>query len=198
MKRHQHTFFASDHHFCHEAIIRMCGRPFADADDMNRSMIQAWNSVVRPSDVVWHLGDFAHRGKPADVKSIFNALNGIKNLVIGNHDKQATKQLPWAEQIGFKHIVIDGVQVNLSHYGMRVWPGIHRGAVMLYGHSHGTLPGSRNTIDVGVDNVGFVPQTFAQLQARMALLPRLAFDTGRVIDDRDETLEIDADEGFQP
>ncbi|MBU1335728.1 MAG: metallophosphoesterase [Alphaproteobacteria bacterium] len=195
MKRPQHVFFTSDQHFGHRAIIEMCSRPFVDVDDMDRSMIQAWNSVVRPGDVVWHLGDFAHRCPVPRTETIFHALNGTKHLILGNHDRQSTTRLPWASQSAFHHLVENKLQVNLSHYGFRVWPGLHRQALMLYGHSHSTLPGSRTTIDVGVDNVGYVPQTLAQLQARMALLPRLAFDIGRDLGEPDEPV---AEGGFRP
>lgn len=196
MKRPQHQFFTSDHHFCHEAIISMCGRPFTDADDMNRGMIHAWNSVVRPNDIVWHLGDFAHRGKPDQVKAIFDQLAGIKILIRGNHDKQMTSSCGWHQQEDFRHLVVDGVQVNLSHYAMRSWPAMHRGSYMLFGHSHGDLPGSRNTLDVGVDFVGYIPQTFAELRARMDLLPKLAFDVGRPIGDHEP--EPDFSGGMEP
>src|SRR5690554_6524507 len=81
-RRPQHVFFTGDQHWCHRAIISMCGRPFADVDDMDQAMIDAWNSVVHSGDIVWHLGDFAHRGKADRVRSIFEALNGIKCLVV--------------------------------------------------------------------------------------------------------------------
>jgi calcineurin-like phosphoesterase family protein len=40
---------------------------------------------------------------------------------------------------------------------MRTWPGAHRGALHLYGHSHGTLPGNSQCCDVGVDVWDFRP-----------------------------------------
>lgn len=59
----------------------------------------------------------------------------------------------------------------MCHYAMRTWPGLHRGAIMLFGHSHGKMPGYRNTMDVGVDAVGFSPITMEQVRARLAELP---------------------------
>jgi calcineurin-like phosphoesterase family protein len=190
------VFFTADQHFCHEAVIRMCGRPFFSVDDMNRGMIEAWNSVVRDDDTVWHLGDFAFKGKPGAIRAVFDQLAGTKCLVRGNHDKQNVTQLPWAEQCDFKHLALDGQQITLSHYAMRSWPAMHRNSYMLFGHSHGLLPGARNTIDVGVDSVGYVPQTFAQLRARMDQLPRLAFDVGRPFDAPENELADTG--GFEP
>lgn len=189
------VFFTADSHFCHAAVIGMCGRPFADVDDMTRGMIHAWNSVVRDGDTVWHLGDFSFKGKPGQIRGIFDQLAGNKSLVRGNHDKQNVTQLPWVEQCDFKHLALDGYQVALSHYGFRSWPAMHRGSYMLYGHSHGSLPGSRNTIDVGVDSVGYVPLQFSELRARMDKLPKLAFDVGRPIDDQPEPT---TEGGFRP
>lgn len=190
------VFFTADQHFCHHAVIAMCGRPFYSVEDMNRSMIEAWNSTVREGDTIWVLGDFAYKGKPLEIRAIFDQLAGRKCLIRGNHDKQNVTQLPWAEQLDFQHLALDGCQVSLSHYGFRSWPAMHRGSYMLYGHSHGKLPGSRNTIDVGVDSVGYVPLQFSQLRAKMDLLPRLAFDVGRVLDDHEPEPEVSG--GFQP
>lgn len=52
----------------------------------------------------------------------------------------------------------------LSHYGMRVWHGSHKGWYHLYGHSHGTLPMQGKSMDVGVDvalNEFGVPKPFS-------------------------------------
>jgi calcineurin-like phosphoesterase family protein len=79
------TFFTSDTHFGHANIIKYSGRPFKDVDHMNAAMVQAWNAVVAPGDVVYHLGDFAMGGK-ANVPKFLPQLNGTKILVAGNHD----------------------------------------------------------------------------------------------------------------
>jgi calcineurin-like phosphoesterase family protein len=56
----------------------------------------------------------------------------------------------------------------LAHYAHRSWPGgASAGVIHLYGHSHGTLPGTRWSCDVGVDAWGFMPVTVAQIQAAL-------------------------------
>lgn len=40
----------SDTHFGHENIIGYCGRPFANAAEMDEAMIERWNATVKPSD----------------------------------------------------------------------------------------------------------------------------------------------------
>jgi len=53
----------SDTHFDHANILNFTdkvGKPtrnFADVDEMNETMIANWNSVVKPGDKVYHLGD---------------------------------------------------------------------------------------------------------------------------------------------
>lgn len=51
----------------------------------------------------------------------------------------------------YREININGKIIVLSHYGMRVWHGSHKGWFHLYGHSHGTLPMQGKSMDVGVD-----------------------------------------------
>jgi calcineurin-like phosphoesterase family protein len=49
--------------------------------------------------------------------------------------------------------------IVMCHYAMRVWNRSHRGAWMLYGHSHGSLPDDPGalSIDVGVDCHDYTP-----------------------------------------
>ena len=45
-------FFTSDSHFHHANIIKYCNRPFSSVEEMNQVMIERWNEVVKPDDVV--------------------------------------------------------------------------------------------------------------------------------------------------
>ena len=47
-------------------------------------IIKNWNSVVKPNDIIIHLGDLAWKGH----REIIPRLNGIKILILGNHDKK--------------------------------------------------------------------------------------------------------------
>lgn len=78
-------FFISDTHFYSDNIIKYCNRPFKDADDMNEKLIANWNSVVKPDDMVYHLGDFVmHQSE--NIPPILERLNGHICLVRGNHE----------------------------------------------------------------------------------------------------------------
>lgn len=54
------------------------------------------------------------------------------------------------------------------HYACRVWSRMHRGDLHLYGHSHGTLPGTTASTDVGVYCFGFWPVTLGEIRVRLA------------------------------
>ena len=56
LNRDEKVWFTADTHFGHKNIIRYCQRPFVDVEEMNRVLIENWNSVVSPDDLVFHLG----------------------------------------------------------------------------------------------------------------------------------------------
>jgi calcineurin-like phosphoesterase family protein len=145
---------------------------------MDEVLIANWNAVVRPDDLVYHLGDFAFGlGDAARVQSIFQRLNGRKRLVLGNHDfgKQgvvhpAIASLAWdAPPSPMIETTDEGERVVLCHYAMRTWPGIRKGGWHFFGHNHGGMPPLGRSRDVGVDcpDTGYAPRTFKQLTAAM-------------------------------
>lgn len=77
-------WFTSDHHFWHQNVIKYCGRPFKDVQEMNEILIANWNSVVMPDDLVYYLGDFSMAFRPVEIYT--RRLNGTKILIAGNHD----------------------------------------------------------------------------------------------------------------
>lgn len=171
-------YYTADTHFGHSLMLdpRACGRPFASTHEMDDYLIDRWNSVVRPDDLVFHLGDFAFGlGDEQRVRSVFRQLNGRKRLILGNHDIGKKGRLhPVIESLGWDEppvaaveTVDEGQRVYLHHYACRTWPGSHKGAWHFYGHSHGKLSGVGRSRDVGVDcpDTAFTPRTFRQLTA---------------------------------
>lgn len=83
------TWIVADTHFSHRNVtqfLREDGsklRPWDDVDEMDEVMVQNWNSVVKPNDRVYHLGDVVINRKALP---ILDRLNGRKILVRGNHD----------------------------------------------------------------------------------------------------------------
>jgi len=83
------TFVTADLHFGHQGVCEFLKadgtklRPWDNADDMNKGLIDNWNAVVDDKDLVYVLGDFT-----VNKKYIWLAreLKGRKILVKGNHD----------------------------------------------------------------------------------------------------------------
>ena len=83
----ENTWIVSDTHFYHFNINKyessrleaMSKAGFNDPDDF---LIHQWNSIVKPDDLVLHLGDFSTK-KGFEV---IQNLNGRIILILGNHD----------------------------------------------------------------------------------------------------------------
>lgn len=156
------TFFTSDQHFDHEAVIRHSGRPFKCKEEMNEFIIEAHNRVVGEYDHVYHIGDFAWKNHSSFVKR----LKGIKHLLIGNHDKMNVEGLSCFDHVNdICQLNIAGIRVVMCHFPMESWWGKGGGAWMLYGHTHrvNLIPNKR--FYVGVDaRRDFAPWEFEELK----------------------------------
>lgn len=181
------TWFTADTHFNHANIIKFCNRPFDSVEEMNETLIEHWNEVVKHSDIVYHLGDFGF-GK---VESILLRLNGRKRLIPGGHDKfsanvqlmESVEILPQLYEYKFPKFH-DPRIIVLCHYAMRVWEESHFNSWHLYGHSHGMLVPhmilnymNKNMIswgksfDCGVDTHNFYPYSLDQVEEVMRIQP---------------------------
>lgn len=167
------TFFTADTHFGHKRIIELAKRPFSSLEEMDEAMIVRWNERVGRDDIVIHLGDFSF----APQGNYLHRLHGHKYLVTGNHDPKRMKQERppghWREVYdSYVETKVGDDFLVLCHYGLRVWNRSHHGAIHLYGHSHGNLPGDSQSCDVGVDCWDFRPVTLDEIKARLATLPK--------------------------
>jgi len=192
------TYFTADTHFGHANIIRYADRPWMNpetdlvpnptdsarlmwaspliaqqcVEKMDRELVERWNRVVGQDDLVYHLGDFCFGDKVATFLRYFKQLNGRIVLIKGNHDKLAwaNRQSFYAYHDSYLEIKIDGQDITLCHYALRVFNKCHYGAWHLYGHSHGSLADDPNAlaIDVGVDCHNFKPISFEEVATIMA------------------------------
>lgn len=79
-------WLVSDTHFNHANIIKYCDRPFDTTEEMDWFMVEKWNSVVKPNDHVYHLGDVYMNASKGYIDNLLSKLNGKKRLILGNHD----------------------------------------------------------------------------------------------------------------
>lgn len=80
------TYFTSDFHLSHENILEYCKRPFENVQQMNTVLIYNYNTIVKPEDIVYFLGDFCHF--KADPEQLLKRLNGNITFIKGNHDNK--------------------------------------------------------------------------------------------------------------
>lgn len=172
------VYFVSDSHFGHSRIIQYCNRPFSSVDHMDETLIKNWNNVVKPSDFVYHLGDFAFYRDQKQTRNVIRSLNGNIVLIRGNHDEYLEPETLklfnsvhsyYELNIPDKDIPRGKQKIVLLHFAMRVWNKSHHGSWHLYGHSHGTLPDDKHSLsfDVGVDCHNFTPISYEQVKQIM-------------------------------
>ena len=175
-------WFTSDTHFGHENIIRFCNRPFDNIEEMNKTLIQNWNAVVKPDDTVFHLGDFAFGGSNI-WNTTLDQLNGDIILIQGNHDRKNLRQGFVKKFLGVYsqlQILVEGQSIYLNHYPFLCYGGVYRSNPIwqLFGHVHsGPYSTSKDTerlinlfptqYDVGVDNNYYYPVSFNEVKDKI-------------------------------
>ncbi len=178
------TWFTADLHIGHARIIELCGRPFADADEMNEAIVQRWNERVAPADQVYVLGDVA-LGKITASLALVEQLNGLKLLVPGNHDrcwsghkKVRPVDVTRYTDVGFVllpelarhgdwwlcHFPTAGDSHDQDRYADHR-PVIPEGDWLIHGHVHEKWRVNGRQINVGVDVWDFAPVSEDELCA---------------------------------
>jgi calcineurin-like phosphoesterase family protein len=182
-------FVISDTHFGHtnswEKFKLPNGdplRPFTSTEEMDETMVERWNAVVRPQDTVYHLGDVViNRKSLHHVKR----LNGKKRLVRGNHDIFKDEDY---REVGFESLYGVRVFVDqfiLSHIPLHPDCVTERFRVNVHGHLHanevmrtrtnmvhGYMTGLVTEPDpcylcVSVEHTNYEPLHFDEVQARI-------------------------------
>lgn len=135
----------SDTHWNHANILKFTDResgkpvrPFQSVHDMNEIMVENWNSVVKPGDKVYHLGDVFF-GSKEDFKVLWTRLHGRKRLVVGNHDDVKflssgaffEKVMLWRK---FENLLLTHVPVHPSTLGEDRFSG--KQMINVHGHIH--------------------------------------------------------------
>lgn len=179
------VFFTSDLHFGHRNILEFCKRPFNSVEEMDEALIENWNSVVKPNDLVFNLGDFAFAPRWRWYE-ILGRLNGVHTLILGNHD---ITRWPGDNVMELFHRVeqqmilkIGERYVYLNHYPFLCYGGSYRSPEQAVWNLHGHVHSSPNPTerrgkdeerlsyrfpyqyDVGVDNNNYTPVSWEQVK----------------------------------
>ena len=170
-------FFTSDTHFSHFNICKYCHRPFNSRSEMDKTLIDNWNSVVPKDGIVIHCGDFMlnHKVDTNSYLRYMKKLTGNILLIRGNHDYISLCTEPQESLIAVvdkAFIMVDGVKIYAEHYPCCAFNGDYQ----VFGHIHtlsdgtcygidGDVPSRlrKNQYDVGVDQNGYRPISYWEL-----------------------------------
>lgn len=158
------VFFTADTHFFHKGILNFVPeyRPFKNIAQHNRTLIENWNSVVGKKDHVYHLGDVCFG--PVENLKIVEELNGVKHLILGNHDRYDIREY-------IKHFhSISGPKSKfgwwLSH--IPIHPTEFYGKVFnIHGHTHGKCLADQRYVNLCVEHWGLTPVSIDILRDRL-------------------------------
>lgn len=171
------VFYTSDTHFGHTRVIELCDRPFGSVAEMDDLLVEWWNLTVKPSDIVYHMGDVTSGALPP--LEHIRKLNGRKILIAGNHDachpmhREWLKYLPKYLDAGFEAVMpfarrkIGQIEFLMSHFPYNAdhtdeprygqYRLRNNGLPLVHGHVH-TLYTERDLgLNVGVDRWNYVP-----------------------------------------
>jgi calcineurin-like phosphoesterase family protein len=168
------TYFTSDLHFGDEHYLFVDSRPFKDIEDMDQSLILAWQKTVKAEDDVFVVGDLISHNRTHDAAYYLSRLPGHLHLIVGNHDHtflEDPNNHKYFESIDqIKKINLEDKEIILCHYPMAEWENSIRGSYHIYGHIHAFRNASYQymaTLDkaynCGCMICGYRPVTFEEL-----------------------------------
>lgn len=166
-------FFTSDTHLGHFNICKYCHRPFTSRSEMDKTLIQNWNSVVPEDGIVVHCGDFMlpHNCDVKEYMKYMYHLNGRILLLRGNHDRiPLLTENDKLISVQDKAIIeVESIKIYAEHYPCAAFNGDYH----VYGHVHTLSDGicygmdaeamkamKKTTYDVGVDQNNYHPISY--------------------------------------
>lgn len=173
-------YYTSDLHLGNKNIIEHENRPWETVEEMDKALIDRWNSRVSSEDEVYVLGDFCFKGASKAIEYL-KQLNGRIHLLRGNHDHFMSqlsfkdwlllgdKRFDILSEGHYAHIKDGEHEVILCHYPILYWENMEHGSIHLYGHVHTYRDCSDmavNSYNVGVDANDYYPVTLDELLER--------------------------------
>lgn len=106
-------WFTGDTHYNHPNIITYCNRPFSSIKEMNKVLIDNYNSKVCDNDLAIFLGDFIFKVKYNEEELIYlrHALKGNLVFIRGNHDNEYSLNTPIKNLV----LTINGKDIFCTH-----------------------------------------------------------------------------------
>jgi calcineurin-like phosphoesterase family protein len=166
-------FLASDHHLSHMGMITFTRddgsklRDFSSIEEHDSYIISKHNSVVRPNDKIYFLGDVTFKPSNLDMLS---QMHGEKILIKGNHDDLKLSQyIPYFKDIRSYHFLDKFI---LSHIPIHP-DSLSKWAANIHGHLHYKRVQLNNEIDDRYQNISmeclddYTPISLEEMKLRM-------------------------------
>lgn len=138
----RNIWIISDLHLGHDNIIKYCNRPFENTYYMNQCIRDNWNSVVKPQDIVWNLGD-VYMGKSwtsgETIYDFLRSLNGHKRLILGNHDNGLDQNLIRTHEKIVVWRMFTEFRIMLTHIPIHKDSFRHKCKINVHGHLHNNV-----------------------------------------------------------
>jgi calcineurin-like phosphoesterase family protein len=166
-------FFASDHHFGHANILTFkrddgtALREFQTISHMNEHIVDCHNSVVRPNDKVYFLGDIVMSTKSYSL-DILKRMNGQKVLIKGNHDLckmeaylEHFKDVRGSHQ--FEGLIMTHIPIHpesLARWGLNVHGHLHHNVVKM---PLAQIP-DRRYFNVSMERINYTPISLEEVK----------------------------------
>jgi calcineurin-like phosphoesterase family protein len=153
------VFVIADTHFGHKGVIEFeaTNRSFSSVEEHDEELVRRWNSVVRKHDTVWHLGDVLFG---ADSFETLTRLNGVKKLILGNHDSYPTNKYLKYFNAMYGSFVINGYV--LTH--IPIHPSqFTRFKGNLHGHLHSGSLDDPRYICVSAEHLNLTPVLMSEV-----------------------------------
>lgn len=176
IKSRKDIFIISDTHFSHSNILKFTNsegnkiRPeFSSVSEMDWGMVDRWNSVVKPGDKVYHLGDVYMSASKGYIENLLSKLQGQKRLILGNHDNGRDQILQkffkkidvWRKFTEFG-LLLTHVPVHESVLGEGRFNG--KKMVNVHGHIHANKSPPGPYRCVCVEQVSYTPVNIEELR----------------------------------
>lgn len=155
MKPNERIFVTSDQHFGHSNIIQYCNRPFQNVREMDTTMLNSWNHMIKRQDSVYFLGDLTYGRGSKTTDDWLRQLNGRIRFIKGNHDE--SNHIPFVEA---SVLMVDHIPFLLIHDPSKVpdnWSGW-----VIHGHVHNNgysemIDFENKRVNVSVEMTGYKP-----------------------------------------
>lgn len=165
------TYFWSDLHLNHKKMYELPFtsikdsskpiRPFSSAEEADAYMINQYNSIVKPEDKVYFLGDIAMNKKGLELMSQMQ--KGHNYLIMGNHDNQAPV-LEYSKYFNkvYGVLYMNNIRSILTHVPVHSGFKGDRFSYNIHGHLHDTFINESGYINISVEHTGYKPITFEE------------------------------------